>query len=127
MCAGQSHTMSHHMRSASGARELRREHKAMLLRSLALASAGLLLTALPASAATTTIGMGENYFQPGVRSVAKGTRVVWVNNGNRYHTVTTRSWSVTLKPGERYSRRVHRGFRYVCAYHGAMVGRITLR
>jgi plastocyanin len=99
----------------------------MLLRSLALAVAGVLLTALPAFSATTTIGMGDNYFQPGVRSVVKGTRLVWVNRGDRDHTVTTRNWSVRLKPGERYSRRVHRGFRYVCAYHGAMTGRVRLR
>jgi plastocyanin len=99
----------------------------MLLRSLALALACLLLAALPASAAPATIKMGDNYFQSGVRAVSKGARVVWVNQGKRYHTVTTRRWSVDLKPGERYSRRVTRGFRYVCAYHGAMTGRIRVR
>jgi plastocyanin len=99
----------------------------MLLRSLALASAGLMLAALPASAASTTIGVRDNYFDPSVKTVTQGTRIVWVNRGHRYHTVTTRNWSVVLSPGERYSRRARHDFRYVCAYHGAMTGRINVR
>jgi plastocyanin len=99
----------------------------MLLRSLALAVAAMLLVALPASAATTTVTMGDDYFKARVKTVAKGTRVVWVNRGRHDHTVTTRRWSVVLDPGERYGRRVTRGFRYVCAYHGAMTGRVVLR
>jgi plastocyanin len=99
----------------------------MLLRSLALACAAVVLAAIPASAATTTIAMRDDYFRPGVRTVAKGNKVVWVNRGNDRHTVTTRRWSVVLSPGERYDRRVRHGFRYVCAYHGAMTGRIRLR
>ncbi len=99
----------------------------MLVRSLALASAGVILAAVPASAASTTIAMRDDVFRPGVRSVTKGTRVVWVNRGRDNHTVTTRRWSVVLNPGERYSRRVKHGFRYVCAYHGAMTGRVRMR
>jgi plastocyanin len=94
---------------------------------LALASAGVLLTAVPASAATTTIAMRDDVFRPGVRTVAKGTKVVWVNRGRDKHTVTTRKFSVVLNPGERYKRRVTHGFRYVCAYHGAMKGRVKMR
>ncbi len=99
----------------------------MLLRSLALASAGVLLTAVPASAATSTIAMRDDVFRPGVRTVAKGTKVVWVNRGRDKHTVTSRKFSVVLDPGERYKRRVNHGFRYVCAYHGAMKGRVKMR
>ncbi len=99
----------------------------MLLRSFALASASLVLVALPASAETTTVAIGDDYFRPGVRTVVKGTRVVWVNRGRHDHTVTTRRWSVSLSPGERYGRRVYRGFRYVCAYHGQMTGRVAIR
>lgn len=99
----------------------------MLLRSMALASAGLLLAAVPASAGTTTVAMRDNYFRPDVKVVAQGTRVVWVNRGHNRHTVTTRRWSVVLEPGERYGRRVRRDFRYVCAYHGAMTGRVVVR
>jgi plastocyanin len=99
----------------------------MLLRSMALALSGLMLAALPAVAAPTTIRVGDNFFRPGVQAVNQGSRVVWVNRGHSYHTVTTRRWSVVLSPGERYSRRVRHGFRYVCAYHGAMTGRIVIR
>ena len=99
----------------------------MLVRSLALAVAGLTLTALPASAATTTVAVKDDYFSPRFKTVAQGTRVVWVNRGRSNHTITTRRWSVTLNPGERYSRRVRHGFRYVCVYHGSMTGRVALR
>lgn len=99
----------------------------MLLRSLALASAGVVLVTVPASAASTTVRLGDDFFRPGTTSVAKGTRVIWVNRGDSRHTVTTRRWSVVLSPGERYGRTVRRGFRYVCAYHGAMTGRIVIR
>jgi plastocyanin len=99
----------------------------MLLRSVVLSGAALVLTAIPASAAVSSIGVGDNYFHSSVKTVSPGTRVVWVNHGNRYHTVTTRGWSVVLRPGERYSRRVHHGFRYVCAYHGSMAGRVVVR
>ena len=99
----------------------------MLLRSLALALAGLVLAALPAAAAPITIRVGDNVFRPGVQAVDRGTRVIWVNRGHANHTVTTRRWSVVLSPGERYSRRITGGFRYVCVYHGAMTGRITVR
>jgi plastocyanin len=99
----------------------------MLLRSLALATAGVMLATVPASAAGTTVRLGDDYFRPGTERVAKGTRVVWVNRGDSRHTVTARRWSVVLSPGERYSRRVKRGFRYVCTYHGAMTGRIVVR
>jgi plastocyanin len=100
----------------------------MLLRSSVLAVVGLMLAALPASAApSATIGMRDDYFGPRTKTVSKGTRVVWVNQGRSNHTVTTRQWSVRLDPGERYSRRVRGGFRYVCVYHGAMSGRIVVR
>jgi len=99
----------------------------MLLRSVALACAALVLTAIPASAAVKSVTVGDNYFRSSVKHVKAGTRIVWVNRGNDYHTVTTRGWSVILKPGERYSRRVGHGFRYVCTYHGSMAGRVIVR
>ena len=99
----------------------------MLLRSLALACAVLILAAVPASAGSSTISMRDDAFRPGVKAVAKGAKVVWVNRGRDKHTVTTRKFSVVLDPGERYSKRVRHGFRYVCAYHGAMKGRVKMR
>jgi len=99
----------------------------MLLRSVVLSCAALVLTAIPASAAITSVSVGDNYFSSAVKTVSRGTRVVWVNRGHRYHTITTRGWSVVLRPGERYSRRVKHGFRYVCIYHGSMAGRVAVR
>lgn len=99
----------------------------MLLRSFALATAGLLLCALPASAASYTVAARDDYFQPRVLGVRKGDRVTWVNRGSDPHTVTTRRWSVALSPGESYSRRIYRTWRYRCQYHGDMTGRVACR
>jgi plastocyanin len=99
----------------------------MIKRTIALASAGLLLAAVPATAAAgTRINVDDDYFSPRTKTVAKGTRVVWVNIGDDEHTVTTRRWSRTLSPGERYARVVKRGFRYNCRFHSDMTGRIAI-
>ena len=99
----------------------------MLLKtSIALAAAGLVLAAVPASAAGNRINVRDDYFQPGVRTVTKRTRVVWVNVGSSPHTVTTSGWSRNLNPGQRYARVVKRGFRYHCIYHSGMTGRIAI-
>jgi plastocyanin len=99
----------------------------MLLRSLALASVGMLLCAVPASAATYTVAVRDDYFGPKVIRVTKGARVTWVNRGRDDHTVTTRRWTVDLAPGQRYSRVIRRDWRYVCVYHGDMTGRVVCR
>lgn len=98
----------------------------MLLKSIGLAMAGLLLAAVPASAAISRVNLGDDYFRPGVKTVAKGTKVVWVNTGRSPHTVTTGAWSKNLNPGQRYARVVKRGFRYHCKYHDGMKGRIVV-
>jgi plastocyanin len=97
----------------------------MLLRAMALASAGVLLAALPASAAPVKVRVGDDWFRPRVAEVPTGTRVLWVNVGDDDHTVTTRNWNRVLNPGERYSRIVRRSFRYVCVYHDDMTGRVV--
>ena len=95
--------------------------------SLALAAAGLVIAAVPAAAAGNKISLGDDYYNPGTKTVSKGTRVVWVNNGRDAHTVTTRGWSRTLQPGQRYSRVVKSGFRYHCKFHSGMTGRVAIR
>jgi plastocyanin len=94
--------------------------------TIGLAAAGLLLAAVPAYAAGNRISLGDDYYNPKVKTVSKGTRVVWVNNGDDAHTVTTRNWSRRLDPGERYGRVVKRGFRYHCKFHDGMTGRIAI-
>jgi len=99
----------------------------MLLKtSVGLATASLVLAALPAAAAGNRVAVGDDYYRPGVKTVAKGTRVVWVNVGSSPHTVTTRAWSRNINPGQRYARVVKRGFRYHCRYHSDMRGRIAI-
>jgi plastocyanin len=99
----------------------------MLFRSsIALAAAGVLLAAVPASAAGNRVAVHDDFYKPRVKTVAKGTRVVWVNVGSSPHTVTTRAFSRALDPGERYARVVKRGFRYHCIYHSDMKGRIVI-
>lgn len=98
----------------------------MLFKStIALAAASLLLAAVPAHAAGSRISVGDDYYSPRVKTVSKGTRVVWINYGSDPHTVTTANWSARLDPGERYSRVVRRGFRYHCKFHD-MRGRVTI-
>ena len=99
----------------------------MLLRSLALASAGVMLCALPASAASYTVAVKDDFFNPRLVTVSKGDRITWVNRGSDDHTVTTRRWNVVLSPGESYSRRMYRAWRYRCVYHSDMTGRIACR
>jgi plastocyanin len=104
----------------------------MLLKtSIALTTAGLLLAAVPvavvpAYAAGNRVSIGDDYYNPKVKTVSKGTRVVWVNVGDSSHTVTTRAWSRRLDPGERYGRVVRRGFRYHCRFHDGQTGRIAI-
>jgi plastocyanin len=98
----------------------------MLPKSIALAMAAVLLAALPASAATTRVRVGDDFFRPRAVTVAKGSRIVWINVGDDPHTVTTRAWSRHLAPGQRYARTVRRSFRYLCRYHGDMRGRIVV-
>jgi plastocyanin len=95
--------------------------------SLALAAAGLVIAAVPAAAAGNKISLGDDYYNPGVKTVSKGTRVVWVNNGRDAHTVTTAGWSRTLQPGQQYARVVRSGFRYHCKFHSGMTGRVAVR
>jgi plastocyanin len=95
--------------------------------SVALAGAGLILAAVPATAAAgNRISLGDDYYSPGTKTVSKGTRVVWVNTGREAHTITTAGWSKTLKPGQRYARVVKRGFRYHCKFHSGMTGRVVV-
>jgi len=95
--------------------------------AVALAAAGLVFAAVPAYAAGNRISLGDDYYNPGTKTVSKGTRVVWVNNGRDAHTVTTAGWSKTLNPGQRYARVVKRGFRYHCKFHSGMTGRVAIR
>ena len=72
----------------------------------------------------------DNAFQPGRITIARGTRVRWVNQGSRTHTTTsnTGAWDRTLPAGESFTRRFgQRGrFRYHCTIHSSMTGTIRV-
>jgi plastocyanin len=54
-----------------------------------------------------TVNINDNFYEPGAIAIWPGTTVVWVNNGNRVHTVTSTAglWndSGPLAPGEEFS------------------------
>ena len=69
-------------------------------------------------------------FRPPTLTVARGTRVRWVNRDNVSHTTTSNTgvWAATLSPGERFARRFRRAgeFNYRCTFHTGMIGRIVV-
>ena len=71
-----------------------------------------------------------NRFRPPTLTVARGTRVRWVNRDNVSHTTTSNTgiWDSTLSPGERFARRFRRAgeFNYRCTIHTGMSGRIVV-
>jgi plastocyanin len=71
-----------------------------------------------------------NRFRPPVVTIARGTKVRWVNRDNVTHTTTSNTgiWNATLAPGERFARRFRRAgeFDYRCTIHTGMVGTIVV-
>jgi len=81
----------------------------------------------PSSAASKTVAMKDNRFDPETIRIDPGDTVVWTNQGSRAHTVTAddRSYnSGDKKTGESYSRQFDKeGFYYYfCKYHGSRNG-----
>lgn len=73
----------------------------------------------------------DNRFRPRDITIARGTRVRWVNRGNNPHTTTSNTdlWdSGTLSSGERFTRRFGRRgtFNYHCEIHPTMTATITV-
>ncbi len=77
------------------------------------------------------VALGDDFFSPATLSVAAGATVTWVNNGQRPHTVTGDggTWdSGMLRPGQSFSFTFQNPgtYGYNCAFHGGMVGSITV-
>lgn len=71
----------------------------------------------------------DNRFRPRTVTIERGTRVRWVNTGNRDHTTTGRGWnSGSLDPGDTFRRRFNRRgtFAYRCTIHATMRGTIVV-
>jgi plastocyanin len=92
----------------------------------------------PASASNTaqtsaskTVGIVNFAFKPATLTVAKGTKVEWVNDSGATHTVTRAKGfnSGRLPSGEDFSVRFQaRGaFAYHCKIHPTMRGKIVVQ
>jgi plastocyanin len=105
----------------------------LLLTSTALvgeASAGARGTAIPATT-RERVKIVDFAFHPKTLSIAKGTKVKWVNKGSTSHTTTSNKglWdSGVLAPGQTFSRVFKKAgtFKYHCTIHPTMVGKIVV-
>jgi plastocyanin len=88
----------------------------------------------PLAAATTLarVRIVDFAFRPKAITVSKGTRVRWTNRGGTTHTSTSNTglWnSGNIAPGGTFSRLFRRAgtFRYHCAIHPSMTGRVVVK
>jgi plastocyanin len=101
---------------------------------LLLASLAVILTAGPTSAAVTyRVDVGDDYFDPTTRSIARGDTVRWRNVGDRTHTVTLSNNfnffpSQTLGPGQAFPKVFPAAgtFGYLCVIHPGQSGRVKV-
>jgi plastocyanin len=101
-------------------------------RMYAIAGAALLVAALPAFAATTTIEAADNVFRPKTATVSVGDTVTWKNVGQAPHEVTASAFqSGNIDAGKSWSWTADEAgtFSYVCQYHesAGMTGTLTVR
>jgi len=88
-------------------------------------------TPAPAPPGDNGVSLGDDFFSPASLSVAAGTTVNWVNNGQRPHTVTSDAglWdSGMLGAGQSFSFTFQSPgtYSYSCAYHGGMSGTVVV-
>ena len=80
---------------------------------------------------TMTVSIEDFFFSPANMTVAPGTTVTWVNNGQSPHTSTADdgTWdSGTLQPGKSFSFTFDQAgtYTYHCSIHPDMTGTITV-
>ena len=79
------------------------------------------------------VSQGSYVFSPVKTTVARGTKVVWLNKGPAPHTVTsrTRSWKYNknFQQGQKLSFVFTKAgtYHYVCTIHPGMVGTIVVK
>jgi plastocyanin len=109
--------------------------KRLLLLAI-LSMAAVLICAPVASAQDEmSVSIQDFFFDPGQLSVAPGTTVRWVNEGQAPHTVTSTDGkeldSATLQPGDTYTFTFDEGdagetFAYQCTIHPQMTASVTV-
>jgi plastocyanin len=101
------------------------------LAALALVATLTLAPSAGAQGQTKTVSIEDFFFSPATMSVAPGTTVTWVNNGQAPHTSTADdgTWdSGTLQPGENFSFTFDQAgtYTYHCNIHPNMTATITV-
>jgi plastocyanin len=102
---------------------------------LATLSLAVLLLFAPIAGAqgkTATVSIKDYAFDPPNLTVAPGTTVTWVNNGQTSHTVTADNGaydSGPKQPGQSYSHTYTESgtYAYHCEIHPSMKGTVTVR
>jgi plastocyanin len=99
--------------------------------ALALVATLALAPSAGAQGQTMTVSIEDFFFSPANMTVAPGTTVTWVNNGQAPHTSTADdgTWdSGTLQPGESFSFTFNQAgtYTYHCTIHPNMTGTITV-
>src|SRR5215203_3823787 len=99
--------------------------------ALALVVTLALASAAGAQGQTMTVSIEDFFFSPANMTVAPGTTVMWVNNGQAPHTSTADdgTWdSGTLQPGKSFSFTFDQAgtYTYHCSIHPDMTGTITV-
>jgi plastocyanin len=107
-----------------------------LLYLVILSTAALLISVPTASAQDEmTVSIQDFFFDPDQLTVAPGTTVTWVNEGEAPHTVTSTGGkeldSATLQPGDTYSFTFKdddagETYAYQCTIHPQMTASVTV-
>src|SRR5215210_4609601 len=107
-----------------------------LLYLIILSVAALLISAPAVSAQDDmTVSIQEFFFDPDQLTVAPGTTVTWVNDGEAPHTVTSTDGkeldSATLQPGDTYSFTFEdddagETYAYQCTIHPEMTASVDV-
>jgi plastocyanin len=100
----------------------------------ALACIVIVMAVAPVAAATYTVKIGDNFYNPSVRAVARGDTVTWRNNGAQGHTVTLKNGftffpSKYLGPGDPAFAKTFPGagtFAYLCVIHSGQTGKVKV-
>jgi LPXTG-motif cell wall-anchored protein len=104
---------------------------------LVILSTAALLISVPAASAQDemTVSIQDFFFDPGQLTVAPGTTVTWVNEGEAPHTVTSTDGkeldSATLQPGDTYSFTFKdddagETYAYQCTIHPQMTASVSV-
>ncbi len=85
-----------------------------------------------ADAGTQRVEMGDDVFQPVLLTVPAGTKVTWVNKGQKAHTVVSNDKlfdSGLVNVGGEFSHTFAAPgtYLYHCAPHAKMVGRVVVQ